>query len=54
MTESSPYSQIKIREFPSNMNLLLKVAICFDPIGSSSGRYYEPVYKKAAYILGFQ
>jgi len=31
---------------------LIRVATCFDPIGSSSGLHYEPVNYKVAYILG--
>ena len=32
--------------------IIIRVATCFDPIGSSSGLHYEPVNYKVAYILG--
>ena len=32
--------------------IIIRVATCFDPIGSPSGLHYEPVNHKAAYILG--
>ena len=35
-----------------NWFIIIRVATCFDPIGSSSGLHYEPVNCKAAYILG--
>jgi len=31
---------------------MIRVATCFDPIGSSSGLRYEPVNYKAVNILG--
>jgi hypothetical protein len=35
-----------------NQFIMIRVATCFDPIGSSSGLRYEPVNYKAVYILG--
>jgi len=32
--------------------IIIRVATCFDPIGSSSGLHYEPVNYKATYIRG--
>ena len=31
--------------------IIIRVATCFDPIGSSSGLHYEPVNYRAAYIV---
>ena len=30
---------------------MIRMATCFDPVGSSSGFHYEPDNYKAAYIL---
>jgi hypothetical protein len=42
------------KKVPSNTTgfIMIKVAICFDPIGSSSGLNYEPTTQKAACIFG--
>jgi hypothetical protein len=38
---------------PSNTTdfIMIKVATCFDPTGSSSGLHYEPTTQIAAYIV---
>ena len=47
----------RIRQYQSNTTylLLIRVATCFDPTGSSSGLHYEPVnVKKLRTFLGSQ
>jgi len=34
--------------------IVIRMATCFDPIGSSSGLHHEPVNYKAAHVLGIQ
>jgi len=35
-----------------NWFIMIRVATCFDPTGSSSGIHYEPINCEVAYILG--
>jgi hypothetical protein len=44
---------IMTKKIPSNTTsfIMIKVATCFDPIGSSSGLHYEPTFRTAAYIF---
>ena len=50
---SNKWKLTKIRKYLSNTTsfIMIKVATCFDPIGSSSGLHYEPVTKKQRTFL---